>query len=180
MQVHRTRQCQCLRSNGIHGGPSHCAHASMHGLRTAAAQQNAATCLAGHTKLDSACRAQGAWETQSDVEQHCMQMKCIAECACKARTAHAPIQTEKRRSSELAGDVTLTLAVCGASSASSRSSLSRRPVSSAVPPAHGSQTRQLSQASRSPLALSWLSRHFWQLLPAPRQTVQGLQCHLLH
>ncbi len=59
----------------------------------------------------------------------------IYSCQQGAKSGGAPIQTEKRRSSELAGQVTLTLAVCGASSASSRSSLSRAPVSSALPPA---------------------------------------------
>ena len=49
--------------------------------------------------------------------------------------ASAPIQTLKRRSIKFIGDVTFTLAACGATSNSSRSRRSRTPVKSDVPPA---------------------------------------------
>ena len=55
--------------------------------------------------------------------------------------AHAPIQTLKRRSIRFMGDVTFTLAACGATSSSSRSRRSRTPVKSDVPPAPSMHVR---------------------------------------
>jgi hypothetical protein len=98
--------------------------------------------MRGWTRLRTRARAQsqGPWVSRPVLEQG------------RRRRRSAPIHTLKRRSIVFMGDVTLTLAACGAMPSSSRSSRSRTPVNSAVPPAHSSalcgHTQQLSTGLR--------------------------------
>lgn len=87
--------------------------------------------MRGWTRLRTSARARspGTWVSQPVLKQG------------RQRRRSAPIQTLKRRSIVFMGDVTLTLAACGAMPSSSRSSRSRTPVNSAVPPAHSSALR---------------------------------------